>query len=327
MKTYLSMLLFISFIVSGQSQENLISGQIQDKESGDILPFANIMIKGYSIGTTSDNNGIFRLNYSDTVKADTAVISFVGYETLEIPITEKSNVTIDLIQKSVDIAEVVVKPTKKTKTLTLNKFNHGDCMLRYSISPFDTSGNFHIPYRPEEPSIEAIYFPFESQNSKYKRIKDIKLRVKSITDTSTFRLRIFLGTPEGGPADDLLFKSNIIKVNMNQSDVTIDLSNENILMPESGIYIGFELLIIPENLTIMSNNEGKEAFVYSPFLYQININKKYDTWYYSKGKWSLSKYWYFKQGIWFESEYLKLTDKKTAGPYKFRPAISLILSE
>lgn len=328
MKSFLSVFLLVNLFSSVNSQEKIISGQIKDKESGNFLAYANIMLKGFPIGITSDSHGFFTLNYHDSIKADTVVISYVGYESSELPLIAINNGSIYLSQISIDISEVIVKPQiKKEKILTLNNFNDRDCMLRYSISPFDTTGDLHIPYRPKEPTIEAIYFPSEPESSIFKRIKKVRINAKSLIDTSTFRLRVFQATNENKPGDDLLLKSHIISVNKNQQEMIIDLADENIIMPESGIFIGFELLIIPENLTIITNNNGKEALVYSPFLYQISDNQNYNTWVYSKGEWSLSKYWYYRQGIWIESENSNLAEKKTAGPYKFKPAISLILSE
>jgi hypothetical protein len=328
MKSYLCILLIINLFISVNCQVFSIAGQIKDKESGDDLPFSNIMLKGYPIGTTSNNQGFFQLDYSDTIMADTVVISYIGYKSLELPIKSINDQPIELAQLSIDIKEVVVKSkTKKLKSVTLNKFNKRDCILRHSISPFDTTGNFHIPYRPKEPTIEALYFPFDSKYSDYRRIKSISFRAKSFTDTSTIRLRIFEPTIDNRPGNDILLKSLIIKVFKNNPDVTIDLSDEKIIMPESGIFIGFELLIVPDNITIMTNDIGNEAIVYSPFVYQIYSKEKSSTWIYSRGEWSNSKYWYFRQGIWIESENSRLADKKTVGPYFFNPAISLILSE
>lgn len=328
MKTFFTVLIIISSIISVNSQEISISGQIKDKESGDVLPYTNIMLKGYAIGTTSDNLGFFRLNYSDTVNSDTLVVSYIGYKSLELPINNIKNNTIELSQLTVDIKGIIIRPnTDRLKTIALNKFSKRDCSLRYSIGPFDTTGTLNIPYRPKEPTIESMFFPFDAKYSDYRRIKQITFRAKSFADSSTIRLRIYRPTIDNRPGNDLLLKSLIVKVYKNHPDVTIDLSAENILMPESGIFIGFELLIIPDNLTIITNNLGKEAIVYSPFVYQIDTKEGGITWIYSKGEWSLSKYWYFRQGIWIESDEANLADKKTAGPYMFKPAISLILSE
>ena len=64
------------------AQKGELTGNIKDKEFNDVLPFANVTIKGTSIGTTSDFEG----NYSLTMGPGeyTVVFSFIGYETLEI---------------------------------------------------------------------------------------------------------------------------------------------------------------------------------------------------------------------------------------------------
>ncbi len=113
MKTYL-ILFFSLFAVSAFCQENgSIIGQLTDKELNDEpLAFANVLIKGTSIGTTSDFDGLFEI---DGVEPGTytLVISFLGYETLEIPnvVVEADKVTqinAGLGAASVGLDEVVV---------------------------------------------------------------------------------------------------------------------------------------------------------------------------------------------------------------------------
>lgn len=81
-------ILLFTFLLStllANAQNGSIAGALADEESaGQPLPFANIIIKGTTQGTTSDFDG----NYSiDNVAPGTYTIefSFVGYETKEIP--------------------------------------------------------------------------------------------------------------------------------------------------------------------------------------------------------------------------------------------------
>ena len=71
-------LLTSSFII-GQTNGS-ITGKLIDKEYNDEpLPFANVLIKGTTTGTTSDIEGLYvfeNLNPGDYV----LVFSFVGYE-------------------------------------------------------------------------------------------------------------------------------------------------------------------------------------------------------------------------------------------------------
>ncbi len=96
----IKILLFILFGMTVQfnfAQKGTLTGNIKDKEYNDVLPFANVLIKGTSHGTTSDFEG----NYELSLEAGTytVIFSFVGYETKEI-------------------AEVIIKPNDITELNT-----------------------------------------------------------------------------------------------------------------------------------------------------------------------------------------------------------------
>lgn len=82
-KNRLLILLFILTCGSVFSQKGIISGQTLDAEmNSEPLPFANVFIKGTTTGATTDFDGNFSLNVDEGIV--TLVISFVGYQTIEI---------------------------------------------------------------------------------------------------------------------------------------------------------------------------------------------------------------------------------------------------
>lgn len=75
-----------------------VTGTVTDKElNGETLPFANIFIKGTSIGGTTDLDG----KYTISVPAGNHVLvfSFVGYQTIEKPITVVAGKTLIVNQE------------------------------------------------------------------------------------------------------------------------------------------------------------------------------------------------------------------------------------
>ena len=107
--------LLLIFLLSGWmgfAQKATVTGTIYDNESpGATLPFANITIKGTTIGVTTDENGSY------TLKLDAGThqleYSFVGYETVEQTVQVLAGETLTINQTlgagSYTIQDVVVQ--------------------------------------------------------------------------------------------------------------------------------------------------------------------------------------------------------------------------
>ena len=85
---------FFSTVVLSQSIRS-ISGKITDKQTNEALARATVTVKGTSTSTITDNLGNFR--FSNLKPANIIlVISYVGYETIELPVnTNDSNTRVD----------------------------------------------------------------------------------------------------------------------------------------------------------------------------------------------------------------------------------------
>lgn len=88
-----------------QQDKKIISGTVVD-ENGDLVIGANIIVKGTSIGTITDISGKFEIN----VPTDSKVISisYIGYRSQELTLTNQRIVKISLIPESKGLDEVVV---------------------------------------------------------------------------------------------------------------------------------------------------------------------------------------------------------------------------
>ena len=114
-------LLCLLFMISpffALAQERTISGKVTDAETGDNLPGVNIIIKGTSVGTSTDSNG----SYSLSVSGDNAVLvfSFIGYVTTEAPVGNQTiiNQTIQSDIKALEEVVVVGYGTQRKADLT-----------------------------------------------------------------------------------------------------------------------------------------------------------------------------------------------------------------
>lgn len=81
MKNSIVVLFLIFMSITAHSQSG-ITGTLLDEEVNDLLPFANVLIKGTSIGATTDFEGKYVLQVEPGTY--TLVFSFVGYQTKEI---------------------------------------------------------------------------------------------------------------------------------------------------------------------------------------------------------------------------------------------------
>ncbi len=87
-----------------QAQQKEISGKVTDS-SGQPLPGATVKVKGTSIGTATDANGMFSLRIPSN--AQTIQVSFIGMETQEIPIGSRTTFNITLQEGAIGLEEVV----------------------------------------------------------------------------------------------------------------------------------------------------------------------------------------------------------------------------
>jgi len=120
------------------SQQQVFSGRIIDDATGETLPFATVRIRGTAIGTVTTMDG----DFSITAPADAVlVISFTGFETLEIPATGLGNMpAIRMRQDAIALEAVVVtgfqtlSRERVTGSFAIVSGDRFDNMLQPSVS-------------------------------------------------------------------------------------------------------------------------------------------------------------------------------------------------
>ncbi|MBN1597187.1 MAG: carboxypeptidase-like regulatory domain-containing protein [Bacteroidales bacterium] len=133
--------LFISFGVL--AQKTVISGIVTDEETGEPLPFVNIVFLHSHIGAISDFDGIFYIETS--YATDTLIASSLGYipqkKFIKTGMTQKINFT--LKPTSLAIEEVVVRPGenpafKILRSISENKkYNNPDRFNSYQYKSYN----------------------------------------------------------------------------------------------------------------------------------------------------------------------------------------------
>ena len=133
-------LLFLFFLIGLQTllkaQTRLIKGKVTD-EIGMGLPGASVLIQGTSIGTLTDNNGLYQIQVSDT---NMLVTSFIGFITNTTIVGNKSEINITLIESANSLDEVVVvgygEVKKSDLTGSISKLDVDD-LQKAPIRSFD----------------------------------------------------------------------------------------------------------------------------------------------------------------------------------------------
>ena len=113
-----SLVLIFSLFITSSYANNTISGFVYSKNSGEPLPFANVILKGTTIGTATNIDGMFIIR---DVKPGSYIVtaSFSGYlsEEIEAEVIGDLELVFSLEETSYDINAVVVTGTRTEKTL------------------------------------------------------------------------------------------------------------------------------------------------------------------------------------------------------------------
>jgi ferric enterobactin receptor len=100
-----------------------LSGIVHDESNREALPFATVMVRGTSIGTTTNADGFFTLI---KIPNDTSVIivQYVGYDRTEIyldPHTPKKNLNIELRKAAYNLKAVTIAGHRSDEVVLANK--------------------------------------------------------------------------------------------------------------------------------------------------------------------------------------------------------------
>ena len=117
----------------------LLSGTVIDAKTKDPLPYATVGVANKHIGTITNLSGAFALYLPDSLKTDTILVSFLGYESNSLPVAKfraKGN-KIKLKPILTEIGEVIVKPFTPLEVIERVIENYDS---NYAQTPFIAKG-------------------------------------------------------------------------------------------------------------------------------------------------------------------------------------------
>ena len=106
MKKILLLCFSFIFVLSAWAQDRVVSGRVTSQEDASALPGVNVVLKGTSNGTVTDQDGNFKLNVP--TEGSSLLFSFIGFETSEVAITNRATIDVSMIADTQTLQEVVV---------------------------------------------------------------------------------------------------------------------------------------------------------------------------------------------------------------------------
>ena len=108
------LLFFFFFSSASVFSQSKVSGYVFD-ENNEPVAYANVIFKGTTEGTITNEEGRFYLESKNN--QDFLIVSFLGYETLEVPLQQKVNYNLRFILKeeASSLSEVVIIAGKQSK--------------------------------------------------------------------------------------------------------------------------------------------------------------------------------------------------------------------
>lgn len=87
------------------AQQRTVTGTVTDQSDGTSLPGVSVLVKGTSRGAVTDSNGSYSIEASPE---DVLTFSFIGFETQEIPVGERTQIDLQMLASISELQEVVV---------------------------------------------------------------------------------------------------------------------------------------------------------------------------------------------------------------------------
>ncbi|MGL2999733.1 carboxypeptidase-like regulatory domain-containing protein [Flavobacterium sp. RSSB_23] len=260
-----------------------LKGVVKDSISGQPIPYVNIWVENENIGTTSELDGTFTIN---TTSDKVLVFSAVGYLRKKARVADNQGILLSLEVNH--LKDVLVQKRLGKEQIEINTFKSKE------VNSYHSADN--------KPTIIVTHIKNSSIIEEHPFIQKITFLSNSQLATAKIKLRIYDVAPDGGPGANYNDETIIVSLKKGKRKNTIDVSDQNIIIPKQGLFIGFEWIIIKENkytfnYTIDQKGNkrigdliNKTSKIYSDgqdYQPYIGLLKSEESlrWFYSGGKW------------------------------------------
>jgi len=260
--------LYFVFFFIGISISAQIKGVVKDSVTGKPIPYANIWVENENIGASTEENGEFVIN---TNSNKNLIFSALGYQKKTLKASQAQ--VVKLASKSYQLDDVVILKKKETKIIEIGKSKNA------IYQAFDNG-----------PRIDVKYFPYFIRYQKTKFIKQVTVETDSKIEAATVKIHFYSVDSNGFPGEELLTKDFVITVKKGVNKNLFTISEFNLRMPKTGLFVGFEKLIIEKNKTEetrtnFNNNTTSVKKTYHPLMLYNFVERDF-IFSFSGGKWN-----------------------------------------
>ncbi len=287
-KIVLWFLLLFGFSVSAQ-----VKGIVVDEFSKPI-PYVNIWVENENNSTTSEENGEFTITCQPNKNL---VFSVLGYEKKIVKALEADSVILKI--SAFELNEIIIAKRFETKEIEI-----GNVKIA-SYQAFENG-----------PRIDLKFFPYLAKYKRTRYIKQVNFFTDCQLEASSFKIHFYSVNADGSPGEEMLKKDFLVLVKKGVKKTFFNVADFNLKIPKTGIFVGFEKLIIERNKLekeVVDLNTKATAIqkMYFPYVLYNYVERDF-IYTFSGGKWNKQT----KQDIANPSDKMKV----------YEPAINLILT-
>ncbi|THD32823.1 carboxypeptidase-like regulatory domain-containing protein [uncultured Flavobacterium sp.] len=261
----LTTILFLFFAANVAAQTK---GVVKDSLTVNPIAYVSIWVENENIGTTSEENGEYQIGTND--KNKNLIFSALGYQKKTVKVSESQIVL--LSPSTFELDEVTINNKKEKKQLEIGK-------TKNTIAEAFDNG----------PRMDAKFFPYYTEYKKTRWIQKAIILTDSRIDDATIKLHLYDVDENGFPGNELLSKDYIVTIKKGVTKNEIDLSDFNLEMPKTGIFVVFEKLLIKKNrvektIKNFNTNTTKIQTTYAPLVLYNAVERDF-LYSFSGGRW------------------------------------------
>lgn len=284
---------FLFLFLIGFSSFAQVRGIVVD-EFNKPISYVNIWVENENNSTTSEENGEFTIHCQPDKNL---IFSALGYEKKTVKASESNKVVLKI--NAFELNEIVIAKRFETKEIEIGKVKNE------TYQAFENG-----------PRIDAKFFPYLAKYKKTKYIRNVSIFTDSQLESASFKIHFYNVNPDGSPGEEILQKDFLVSVKKGVKKTYFNVTDLNLKMPKTGIFVGFEKLIIERNKLekeVVDSNTKTVTIQKTYFPYVLyNYVEREVIYTFSKGKWNKQT----KEDVNSPSDKMKV----------YEPAINLILT-